>query len=306
MTLYNKFKFMVDAYPQKYAINQLTYKELLQIIDASLYVNVTRHNDYKVLIDILVAAKHNKPIVIPPKDNLDWDMPPQLSEEFGMYVYSSGSTGHRKSIFIPESMLLANADVAIDVQDITSDDIIYNTCSMNHTGGLNAQVIPGLLRGCSIIIEEFDAFKFNSRIKETGATITHVVPKMLQALRKVDKHNLRLIAAGSDCMHREYVEKYLSVGVPFMINYGMSEAGPIIINHIFKSLDELSVFGNGIPLGNLVHCEYKIIDNELCLKGDNVNTDDWLLTGDCVTQIDDWIYYNGRKSAGCNIVKKRY
>jgi len=267
---------------------------------------VTRHNDYKVLIDILVAAKHNKPIVIPPKDNLDWNMPPQLSEEFGMYVYSSGSTGYRKSIFIPESMLLANADVAINVQDITSDDIIYNTCSMNHTGGLNAQVIPGLLRGCSIIIEEFDAFKFNNRIKETGATITHVVPKMLQALRKVNRHNLKLIAAGSDCMYRQYVEKYLRAGVPFMINYGMSEAGPIIINHIFKSLDELLVFDNGIPLGDLVHCEYKIIDRELYLKGNNVNTNDWLSTGDCVTQIGNWIYYNGRKSAGCSIVKKRY
>ena len=51
---------------------------------------------------------------------------------------------------------------------------------------------------------------------------------------------------------------------------------------------------------------YKIIDNELCVKGDNVNVNDWLMTGDCVTQVGSWIYYNGRKSAGCTIVKKRY
>lgn len=305
-SFYELFESVVNANPKKNAINDITYKELLTLVNTSSYEKVTKHNDYNVLIDILIAAKFNRPLVIPPKDGIDFEIPENLSDSFGIYLYTSGSTGFRKSIFIPESMLLSNAKVAIDIQSITSNDIVYNVCSMNHTGGLNAQVIPALLSGCSIIIEEFDTFKFNNRIKETNATITHIVPKMLLTLRKVEKHQLRLVAAGSDCIYREYVEKYLRVGVPFMINYGMSEAGPIIINHIFKSLGELSIFDNGIPLGDMVHCEYKIVDQELCLKGNNTNTDGWLYTGDCVTQIDDWLYYNGRKSAGCKLVKKRY
>jgi acyl-CoA synthetase (AMP-forming)/AMP-acid ligase II len=305
-SLYYWFIEIVKQFGNKTAINGLTYSDVLNIVNLKPYSPICEYSDYKVLIDILVAAKHNKPLIIPPKNKTDYNIPNRIPKEFSLILYSSGSTSLRKPIFIPESMILENAKIAIEIQKITSEDTIYNVCSMNHTGGLNAQVIPGLLSGATLVIEEFDPFKFNKRIEETESTLVHLVPKMLQSLRKVEKHKLRFVAAGSDCMYREYVEKYLNVGVPFMINYGMSEAGPIIINHIFNSIDELSVFDNGIPLGNNVTCEYKIENKELLLKGNNTNTSDWLATGDCVTQIEDWIYYNGRKSAGCQIVKKRY
>ena len=305
--LYNIFTLICELMPNKMAVNGLTYSSLRSLVETSPYIYVTKERNEKVLFDILTAAYHNKPLIIPPKDGIDFELPQDLPDCFGIYLYTSGSTaGKRKPIFLSESMLINNARVANDCQGIISDDIVYNVCSMNHTGGLNVQVIPGLLVGATIIIEDFEPFTFNKRLNETGATLTHLVPKMMNALRKVDKNNLRLVAAGSDCVSRENVKFWLDKDVPFMLNYGMTEAGPVIINHIFKSQDELTVFDKGVPLGDQIHSGFILQDSELSLSGKSIHREGWLLTGDCVEYKDGWFFYNGRKSAGCKIIPKRY
>lgn len=307
MSFYELFKDVATVYSYKNAINNISYKELFKITNTNPYALVSKHNDYNVLIDILVASKYNKPVIIPPKDGVDFELPENLSDSFGIYLYTSGSsTGKRKPIFLSENMLLANASVAIKCQALTPEDIVFNVCSMNHTGGLNVQVIPGILLGSTVIIENFEPFTFNKRLKETNATITHLVPRMMNALRTVDKNNLRLMVAGSDCVSKQHIEFWLNKNIPFMLNYGMTEAGPVIINHIFTTQEELEVFEHGVPLGTLAHSDYMIQDSELSLFGNNICNEGWLLTGDCVEYKNGWFFYNGRKSAGCKIIAKRY
>lgn len=306
--LYEIFRNTVSLYPNKLAINDICYKDLLTLVDNNAYKSVSQHTNYQVLIDILTAAKYNKPIIIPPKDAKDYCIPTKLPSDFHIILYTSGSTsGQRKPVFINEQMLISNAFNSINSQCLTYDDIIYNVFSMNHTGGINGQVLPGLLVGASIIIEDFNVFQFFKRLNETSTSITHLTPRMLKVIRKVEPTSLRFVTAGSDYFKREYIEEWVKAGIPFMINYGMSEAGPITINHVFNSVEELDIFDHGIPLGNQAYCDYKIEAGELLLRGSIVVTgNEWLHTGDCVEMYNDWIMFFGRKSANCTLIEKRY
>lgn len=306
-TLYESFLLTSRANSNKLALNHFTFDELLSKVESEPYNLIAQHDDYRIIIDILVASKHNRPLVILPMDKKDYFIPSKIHDSFGLYLYTSGSTsGVRKPIFLSESMLLQNANNAISCQNITNNDVIFTVCSMHHTGGINVQLLPSLLIGCTNIVEDFNAFTFNRRLEETKATVTHLVPRMLNQLRTVSKNNLRLVAAGSDCITKEHISKWLDVGVDFMVNYGLTEAGPVIINHTFKDLSELEIFDNGVPLGDNISCEYKIDDNELFLNGREVTIDGWLQTGDCMYIKDNWFFYRGRKSAGCKFVPKRY
>lgn len=309
--LFNKFESTAKKYPTKIALNNLTYTELLNKVTSTDYSPVCYATDYTVIIDILVAARLNKSIVILPKFNRDQiAIPKELPPRFNIILYSSGSTGIKKEICLPESMILANALNAVDCQRITCDDVILTVCSLNHTGGINAQTIAGLLSGSTVVIEPFNPFGFIKIVNARKITLTHLIPIMIDSLIKINPstaiENLRLVVAGSDCVFKHHVEFWNNKGINFMSNYGMSEAGPIVVNHMFKPKEPLVMFDNGVPLGDVKHVDYKIKDGELFLKGPAVNIDGWLATGDCVEEVSGWLYYKGRKSAGCTIIPKKY
>jgi acyl-CoA synthetase (AMP-forming)/AMP-acid ligase II len=308
--LFTKFLDTAKKYQTKLAINNLTYDDVVNLVQTREYCPVCYSTDYTVILDILKAASINKPIVILPKFKRDEVIIPELQDNFGIYLFSSGSTGKRKSIFLSEEMILANSSNAIECQTISEYDNILTVCSLNHTGGLNAQTIPGLLIGAHIIVEEFNAFNFFKKLQQHQITLTHLIPLHIDALIKVKSKikidHLRLVVAGSDCVYLNQIKFWLELDTEFMVNYGLTEAGPIILNHTFNKTSDLSVYDHGVVLGNTTWCEYKIIDGELFLKGNSVNTNDWLATGDCVEKKDNWILYRGRKSAGCKIIPKQY
>ena len=308
--IFNKFKDTAKKYPKRLAVNSYTYDNILDMVHDGQYQEISQSPQELILVDILRASYLNKPLVILPKVDADSVTLPKMGSECCLYLYSSGSTGERKPIKLSQSMLLANADMATNVQKITSNDKILTVCSMNHTGGINAQSLPGLLNGSHILVQSFNPYTFCSLVQEYKITLTHLVPVMIDALYQVKKfyinNNVRLVVAGSDCLYKKHVELFTNQQIPFMINYGLTEAGPMIINHIFHPNDDLDIFNYGIPLGTKECCETMMLDGELFLRGNNVWTDDWLPTGDCVYRKDLWFMYLGRKSAGCKVVPKNY
>lgn len=304
-TLLNNAK----KYSNRVALNNWKWSELIEIIDSRSYKEFTTSSGVEILLDILKAASVNKPIVVPPISGNY--LHKSLTENFNITLYSSGSTTQfKKSIVLSEKMLMSNAENSIQAHNITSDDKILTVCSTNHTGGINAQTIPALVAGAHVIVKDkFEPYKFWNDIFEHNITITHLVPRMMDTL--IRRHGsrespLRLVTCGSDCIKKEYVSWWQNCRVPFMINYGMTEAGPIIINHKFNPDDDLSIFDFGVPLGTQRWCDVNIIDGELWLKGNAVVGDGWLRTDDCVEQYKEWLIYKGRKSAGCKIIPKSY
>jgi acyl-coenzyme A synthetase/AMP-(fatty) acid ligase len=308
--LFTRFLDIVKKYPTALAINDLTYLELLNLVNDRPYTAVCEQSDWTIILDFLKAASVNKSLTILPKFKREGIVIPDTKDEFGIFLFSSGSTGARKNIWIPEKMLLANADNAIASQSLTQYDRILTVCSLNHTGGLNAQTVPGLLCGAHSIIETFNAFNFLKLLEKHKITVSHLVPVMIDALIKVDSTAdlslLRLMVAGSDCVYPHHISYWTNKGAEFIANYGMTEAGPIIINHKYVPREDLVMHSQGVLLGNTYWCESKIVDGELYLKGDAICSDDWIATGDCVEKLEDWTVYKGRKSAGCKIIPKQY
>lgn len=311
--LFEIFQNVAQRYPDQYALNYMTYEQLLNKVLTTVYVPHCTKSGIDIIIDILAAARAGRPLIIPPKSNCEQCLPAHdlLDNEFGLILYSSGSTGLRRTpYFIPEAVLLANSTNAQEMQRISNNDCVLTVCSLHHTGGLNMQSLPGLLAGAHIIVENFSPYTFFNSLYHHKITITHLVPVMIDALQKLKNQprlsSLTRVVAGSDCIKQDHVQYWLDKNIKFTMNYGLTQAGPAIINHEFSPGDCLDVFTQGIPLGTKIWSEYKINNHELLLKGSSVAVKGWLNTDDCVIKKDSWFYYQGRLSAGCKLVPKRY
>lgn len=212
----------------------------------------------------------------------------------GITISSSGTTGTPKSIFQSPKKLKAANSVAREVQSITKNSSIYTVCTLDHAGGLLAQTLPGYEIGCNIDIEKFNPYTWVSKIQKY--THSHLTPGMAEAIIKTKsfkKLNLSgiTIMCGSDKVKHTVAQLFIDQGATFIINWGMTEIGPVAINKTYRPGD---ITIPGIILGDTKYCDYKIVDNELWVKGDICVYDDWYATKDVVLENNGCLFYKGR------------
>ena len=221
----------------------------------------------------------------------------------GVSITSSGTTGDPKTIFRTPQNLLACIRVSLEAQEISKKSKILTVTRMTHAGGLLAQSLPGYYIGCDLDIKIFNAYTFLKNFE--NYTHTFLTPQQMWALTNTKNFNEcdltgKWILGGSDPVSWDLIEKFVRRGAIVQPNWGMSEVGPIAINKIYKDTDQISEDKlksvNGTILGNKFWCDWKIINNVLCVKGDIVYQDDWLITNDLVEQVGDDMYYLGRNS----------
>ena len=308
MRITDKIKYWAEKYPRKRSINHLSCLDLWKkVISHSsrgdiIYSSI---NSIDVVIDILSAELQKKPIVVSEnKIEAEKFVKSQFStnflSEFSIILRTSGSTGESKFIRQPARMIYSNLLNAVKLQKLTKEDRILTVSSLFHAGGIHVQTLPGLYAGATVDIHKFTP----SVINKAPYTATHLIPRQAELLIKAFKQNkvnfksYRLIVCGSDVVSRKVVDFFIDRVDEFIVNYGMTEAGPIIINHSFKSKQELgkvySKLSRSHFLGTNCWCDYRIINNELYLFGENVCFDNFLRTGDKVRQIDDRFYFRGR------------
>lgn len=210
----------------------------------------------------------------------------------GIVLRSSGTTGTPKEIFQPPEKIVAANRAAIDSQCITSTSKVYTVCKTEHAGGLLAQTLPAYSLGAEVDIETFNAYTWIRKI--CNYTHTHLTPSQASIVMStkgfisVDLSGI-WITCGSDPVGWDIIEAYVARGATFMANWGMTEIGPTAINATFKSVDEVHEAklrqAKGTILGNTYYCDYKVINNELYVKGDiSVYGNNWFATGDIVSK----------------------
>ena len=217
----------------------------------------------------------------------------------GTSIFSSGTSGPAKEIYqSPEKLKHSNL-VARDVQKITKNSKVYTVCSLDHAGGLLAQTLPAIEIDAEVYIEQFNPYRWASNIQHF--THSHLTPGMALAISKTKGWNNldltgKIIACGSDRVPAECINKFVSKGATFIANWGMSEVGPMAINKTYTPQDALAY---DLPLhtimGDIAHCETKIVRHELYVKGDICVYDDWFATGDIVKLEKGHYWYYGRK-----------
>ncbi len=116
--------------------------------------------------------------------------------------------------------------------------------------------------------------------------------------------NLTLIVSGGAAIRQEYIDRFEDLGIQILNGYGITECAPVVAVNRNEDFRAGSI---GVPLP----CnEVRVIDGELCIRGENVMLgyykdeaattkamiDGWFHTGD-LGHIDEdgFIYITGRK-----------
>ena len=228
----------------------------------------------------------------------------------GCEIISSGTTGPPKRIYrTPHNIRCCN-QIAIESQKITKKSRVYTVCKMEHAAGLLAQTVPALSIGADVHIEPFNAYNFTRNIQKF--THTHITPIHCEILAKTKEfYKLDLsqlwVTCGSSSVNWDHIEMFVSKGATFMANWGMSEVGPCAINVTFKDIDRVKEHRkkskNKPILGDTFYINYKILKDELYVKGDICIHKTWFGTGDLVKErnfgnhSDKYpiLYFRGRK-----------
>lgn len=227
----------------------------------------------------------------------------------GTVISSSGTSGLSKEYFQTPEKLKAACKVAVDVNQLTKDSTVYTCCKLTHAGGLLAQTLPAFTVGARVDIETFSAYEFVKKINQyTHGHITPLHAKAIMLTKGFQDLNLQgvTIMCGADPVTWNIIEAFVSKGAKVIVNWGMSEIGPVAINSTFSSIDQVleekSIApNNSTIMGKDIFCDHKVVDNELYVKGDICIYNDWYATKDRVIFKEGRYYYTGRTNVDVDI-----
>tara|TARA_B110000114_G_C15095555_1_gene401155 strand:+ start:2924 stop:3604 length:681 start_codon:yes stop_codon:yes gene_type:complete len=217
--------------------------------------------------------------------------------ENGIFIKTSGTTGIPKLIFQPINKIKAANSVSREVQHITKNSRILTVCKIAHAGGLLAQTLPAFEINAHVDIQSFNPYTWVKQI--INYTHSHLAPSMADAIIKTKNFstlNLSgiVIMCGSDKVHCNIIQAFIDRGATFIVNWGMTEVGPVAINKTYYPGDTVEET-TGTIMGDSLYCDTKIVDNELYVRGDICVYDNWFATSDYVVKEEGTFYYISRK-----------
>ena len=225
-----------------------------------------------------------------------------------LIVYTSGTTGKPKGAVLTQSAMLWNGFNSIHAHDLTQHDHVLTALPMFHVGGLNNQTLPALLAGaCVTLHKRFDPALWLADVSARKPTLSLLVPATMQAVvthpawAGTDLSSLKMLNAGSMVIPDSLIRAFHARGVPVGQIYGCTETAPIAL----VLLREDAVRKLGSTGKAALHCEVKLVDGEIWVRGPNVmrgywndpaatadalTPDGWFRTGD-LARIDEEGYY---------------
>jgi fatty-acyl-CoA synthase len=226
-----------------------------------------------------------------------------------LIVYTSGTTGKPKGAVLTQSALLWNGYNSIHAHDLRQSDHVLTVLPMFHVGGLNNQTLPALQAGATVALHRrFDPGAWLADVTARKPTISLLVPAAMQAViahpawAKTDLSSLRMLNAGSMVIPDTLLRAFHDRGVPVGQIYGCTETAPIAT--VLLREDAMRKMGSaGKPA---LHCEVKLVEGEVWVRGPNVmrgywndpkataaaiTEDGWFRTGDLARTDEEGFYW---------------
>ena len=195
-----------------------------------------------------------------------------------LIVYTSGTTGAPKGAVLSQSALLWNGFNSIHAHDLRQDDHVLSPLPMFHVGGLNNQTLPALLAGATVTLHRrFEPGLWLADVAMRRPTLSLLVPATMQAViahpdwTKTDLSSLRLVNTGSMVVPESLIRVFHARKVPIGQIYGATETAPLAT--VLMAHDAHAKAGSaGKPA---LHCEVRIVDSEVQVRGPNVMRRYW-------------------------------
>ena len=225
-----------------------------------------------------------------------------------LIVYTSGTTGTPRGAVLQQRALLWNGYNSIHAHDLRQDDHVLTALPLFHVGGLNNQTLPAFLAGASVTLHpRFEAGTWLHDVAALRPTLGLLVPATMAAVishpqwMDTDLTSLRLLNTGSMVVPVSLIDAFHARGVPVGQIYGSTETAPIAT--VLLREDAMRKAGSAGKAA--MHCEVKLVDGEIWVRGPNVmrgywndpaataaalTRDGWFRTGD-LARVDDEGYY---------------
>ncbi|AKH68577.1 acyl-CoA synthetase (AMP-forming)/AMP-acid ligase II [Spongiibacter sp. IMCC21906] len=236
-------------------------------------------------------------------------------------MYTSGTTGDAKGVMLSSRNIWTNNLNWILTSDFTSLDVTLNCAPLFHVGGLCVVLLPTLMSGGHLILQEaFDPQQYLDDIERYQVTVSFAVPAMMlfasqhSSFGTRDFSSMRLIVAGGAPVPEPLLKTYRQRGVPVSQCYGMTEAtSGVAFLETERAETKLGSCGRAGPLNEvkLIDESGRTIDSpavpgEICVRGGNVtpgywrrpdltaealDAEGWYRTGDGAYFDDEGFYY---------------
>jgi long-chain acyl-CoA synthetase len=236
-------------------------------------------------------------------------------DDTAVILYTSGTTGLPKGAQLTHSNLLWNAEIAAELFEFTSDDVVLGTLPLFHSFGQTCALNATMRRRATVVlIPRFEPEAVLETIEERGVTVFLGVPTMYVALLHADSaaardlSRLRLCVSGGAAIPVEVLHGFEhQFGARVLEGYGLSETSPVAsFNHLDRPSKpgsigtpvwgtELQVVGDdGTPLpagevGEIIVRGHHVMRGYWKRPEDTaaaIDADGWLRTGD-MARIDD-------------------
>jgi fatty-acyl-CoA synthase len=149
---------------------------------------------------------------------------------------------------------------------------------MFHVGGLNNQTVPALLAGATVTLHKrFEPGRWLQDVQACRPTLSLLVPAAMQAViahpdwQRADLSSLRLLMTGSMVVPESLIRAFHERGVPVGQIYGSTETSPIAV-YLAREDAQRKVGSTGKPAP---HCEVRLVNGEICVRGPNVMRRYW-------------------------------
>lgn len=145
-------------------------------------------------------------------------------------MFTSGTSGEPKAVKHSNNSCYAGCMTSIETYDLSEDDVVLAQLPPPTVAGLYLYPLPGLIKGCTVIMEQFNPRTFAELNIKYKPTVGIIVPAMIVAMSKIrswqelDLSHWRELSVGSTIIPEEMLQLLFDKGAPAIRDlYGCTE-----------------------------------------------------------------------------------
>ena len=156
-------------------------------------------------------------------------------------LFTSGTNGTPSAVTHTAASCMLGCLHSISTHELCSDDVILSQLPPSTIAGLYLYALPGLMKGATVITEQFEPRRYIELCNTWKPTIGTTVPAMILALQKLRKwkeysmSHYRQLSIGSTAITDEVIDILFDKGVPLVRHlYGCTETHVPALTYLIR------------------------------------------------------------------------